>query len=131
MEVLFDTTKNLIRRTKMDTKFDRRDFLKISTAAVGGLALGGIRPKSASAQASQNAKSIRLGFVGVGDRGSYHLDCALGIEGVEIPRFVISMMKNYTGRNDGLKKPVNLSQDFMAERILTLKDYAKRKNWML
>ena len=30
-------------------------------------------------------KTIRLGFVGVGDRGSYHLDAALGIEGVEVP----------------------------------------------
>jgi len=69
----------------MDNKFDRRDFLKISTAAVGGLALGGISSKNASAQTSQSTKPIRLGFVGVGDRGSYHLDCALGIEGVEIP----------------------------------------------
>ena len=30
-------------------------------------------------------RPIRLGFVGVGDRGSYHLDAALGIEGVEVP----------------------------------------------
>ena len=30
-------------------------------------------------------KPIRLGFVGLGGRGSYHLDAALGIEGVEIP----------------------------------------------
>lgn len=30
-------------------------------------------------------KIIRIGFVGVGDRGSYHLDSALGIEGVEVP----------------------------------------------
>jgi len=30
-------------------------------------------------------KVIRLGFIGVGDRGSYHLDAALGMEGVAIP----------------------------------------------
>ena len=30
-------------------------------------------------------KSIRLGFVGIGGRGSYHLNAALGIEGVEVP----------------------------------------------
>ena len=30
-------------------------------------------------------KPIRLGFVGIGGRGSYHLDAALGIEGVEVP----------------------------------------------
>jgi predicted dehydrogenase len=28
---------------------------------------------------------VRLGFVGIGGRGSYHLDCALGFEGVEVP----------------------------------------------
>ncbi len=30
-------------------------------------------------------KIVRIGFVGVGDRGSFHLDSALGIEGVEVP----------------------------------------------
>lgn len=30
-------------------------------------------------------QTVRLGFVGVGDRGSYHLDAALGIKGVEVP----------------------------------------------
>jgi len=30
-------------------------------------------------------KPIRLGFVGVGSRGSYHLDSALGMEGIVVP----------------------------------------------
>ena len=30
-------------------------------------------------------KPVRLGFVGLGGRGQYHLDCALGIPGVEVP----------------------------------------------
>jgi predicted dehydrogenase len=30
-------------------------------------------------------KPVRLGFVGLGGRGSYHLDAALGIPGVEVP----------------------------------------------
>ena len=30
-------------------------------------------------------RPVRLGFVGIGGRGSYHLDCALGFEGVEVP----------------------------------------------
>jgi len=30
-------------------------------------------------------KNLRIGFVGVGDRGSFHLDSALGIEGVDVP----------------------------------------------
>ena len=41
-------------------------------------------PKNAAAQ-TRGSRPIKLGFVGVGDRGSYHLDIALGIEGVEIP----------------------------------------------
>ena len=58
----------------MSDKFDRRDFLGLSAA---GLAL------SASDLVAQTppAKPLRLGFVGVGNRGSYHLDCALGMEG--------------------------------------------------
>jgi len=31
-----------------------------------------------------SAAAIKLGFVGIGGRGSYHLDCALGMEGVEV-----------------------------------------------
>lgn len=31
------------------------------------------------------ATQVRLGFVGIGGRGSYHLDAALGIDGVEVP----------------------------------------------
>lgn len=31
------------------------------------------------------SRPLRLGFVGIGGRGSYHLDSALGIEGVEVP----------------------------------------------
>ncbi len=34
---------------------------------------------------ADNNKTVRLGFVGLGGRGSYHLDSALGIEGVEVP----------------------------------------------
>jgi len=34
---------------------------------------------------ASTGKVLRIGFVGVGDRGSYHLDAALGIEGIEVP----------------------------------------------
>jgi len=68
--------------------YTRRKFVKLSTAAaVGGAAvLSGIGfPKEASAQDKTNNRTIRLGFVGIGGRGSYHLNAALGIEGVEVP----------------------------------------------
>ena len=68
--------------------YNRRKFVKLSTtAAVGGAAvLSGIGfPKEASAQIQTNNRTLRLGFVGIGGRGSYHLNAALGIEGIEVP----------------------------------------------
>ena len=45
--------------------------MKITTAATGGLALSNL----GMAQSYFNEeKPLRIGFVGVGDRGSYHLD---------------------------------------------------------
>jgi predicted dehydrogenase len=64
----------------VNENYNRRDFLKISSAAVGSVALSGLAPAR-----DNNPKSLRIGFVGLGDRGSYHLDCALGIEGVVVP----------------------------------------------
>lgn len=67
-------------------KYDRRNFLKVSTAAMGSVTLAGMGlPQEISLQKPGADKPIRLGFVGVGDRGSYHLDAALGMEGVEVP----------------------------------------------
>lgn len=67
--------------------YDRRKFLTHSTVAMGGLALAGMGlPFGAMAQnISGSAKPIRLGFVGIGGRGSWHLSVALGIEGVVVP----------------------------------------------
>ena len=72
----------------------RRDFLKMSAAAAGGMSLSGV-PGRTSAEASTQASSdsaggtsqetIRLGFVGIGGRGSYHLSVALGMPGIEVP----------------------------------------------
>jgi predicted dehydrogenase len=65
----------------MNNELKRRDFMGLSA---GALIASAAKPKSAGAQAG-SSRPIRLGFVGVGDRGSYHLDIALGIEGVEVP----------------------------------------------
>jgi hypothetical protein len=70
------------------TYYTRRKFVKLSTAtAVGGAAvLSGLGlPRELSAQNQGNERPIRLGFVGIGGRGSYHLNAALGIEGIEVP----------------------------------------------
>ncbi|MCG2461648.1 Gfo/Idh/MocA family oxidoreductase [Flavobacteriaceae bacterium F89] len=64
----------------------RRSFIKQSTVAFSGLALTPIgSPLDIFAQRENDAKPIRLGFVGIGGRGSYHLDVALGMEGVMVP----------------------------------------------
>lgn len=67
--------------------YSRRKFVKLSsTAAVGGALISGLNfPYTASAKSPSNNKTIRLGFVGIGGRGSYHLNAALGIEGIEVP----------------------------------------------
>ena len=63
----------------MSNQIDRREFLKRSSASVAGIAIAG------AALADQTTASpVKLGFVGIGGRGSYHLDCALGVEGVEV-----------------------------------------------
>jgi predicted dehydrogenase len=64
----------------MTQKFDRRDFIKVSAAAATGLALS-----QYGFSKDEGGKPLRIGFVGIGDRGSFHLDCALGIEGVVVP----------------------------------------------
>lgn len=69
-----------------DTSYSRRNFLKFSTAAVSSVALARtVLPNQAWAQKAVAKESIRLGFVGIGGRGSYHLSTALGIAGVEVP----------------------------------------------
>ncbi len=65
----------------MGDELNRRDFLKASTASIAGIAAAA---NTAAAQTASSAKPVRLGFIGIGGRGSYHLDCALGMEGVQI-----------------------------------------------
>lgn len=69
----------------MSNRINRRSFLEISSAGIGAAgALGNAGPASAQS-ASIDGRPARFGFIGVGDRGSYHLDIALGIDGVEVP----------------------------------------------
>jgi predicted dehydrogenase len=67
-------------------KYTRRKFVRLSaTAAVGGTAISSIGLPGLSSGGQSNNRTLRLGFVGIGGRGTYHLSCALGMEGIEIP----------------------------------------------
>ncbi len=59
----------------MSENRNRRDFLK------NNLGMGFVP----SAAAAGDTKPLRVGFVGVGDRGSYHMDVCLGMDSVEVP----------------------------------------------
>ena len=61
---------------------NRRDFIKSTAATAGGLAFASL---SLGQSMPKEEKPVRIGFIGVGARGSYHLDAALGIEGVVVP----------------------------------------------
>lgn len=77
----------LIRKIMKKINYTRRKFVKVSTAAAGGTAilLANVLAKDFSIPNQANSRTIRLGFVGIGGRGTYHLNCALGMEGIEIP----------------------------------------------
>lgn len=66
---------------------DHRSLINLnSTGNVGDSTFPGfVYPKEASLNPIASDKPIRIGFVGIGGRGSYHLNAALGIEGVEVP----------------------------------------------
>jgi predicted dehydrogenase len=80
---------------------NRREFLHLSAAglAAASAARGSVTQALGSTQTlgSINGRPVRLGFIGVGDRGSYHLDIALGIDGVEIPA-ICDIAPNYLYR---------------------------------
>jgi len=71
----------------MSKIYNRRKFMKLSASAIpGGAVISGMpAPEKASSGRQAGQKTLRLGFVGVGGRGLYHLNCALGIEGIEVP----------------------------------------------
>ena len=58
---------------------DDRDSLRLAAASAAVIA-----SSARAAQSPGGHKPVKLGFVGLGGRGSYHLDSALGLEGVEV-----------------------------------------------
>jgi predicted dehydrogenase len=75
-----------IRRT-------RRDFLKASSAVAMASTLAGSKSLLA-----QSDKKVRVGFVGVGMRGSGLLEIALAMPGVEVPA-ICDINKEFLEKN--------------------------------
>ncbi|MBL7737533.1 MAG: Gfo/Idh/MocA family oxidoreductase [Chitinophagaceae bacterium] len=71
----------------MDKKYDRRNFIRRTTGGSPGdnAFMGANLFSENTATRHSGDKPVRLGFVGIGGRGAYHLNAALGIEGVEVP----------------------------------------------
>jgi len=63
----------------MPDSLTRRAFLRL------GIATSLATAYATSGLSQQQPKLIRLGFIGVGGRGTYLLSVALGLEGVEVP----------------------------------------------
>ena len=62
---------------------NRRDFIK--TSAGVGLIIGTGTYGSLLASGRSSERTVRIGFIGVGSRGTGMLKVALTLEGVEIP----------------------------------------------
>ncbi len=65
----------------MNDMATRRDFLMNTAAAATGLALG----SSTTVSAEEALKTVRVGLVGVGNRGTALLGTLLSLPGVEVP----------------------------------------------
>src|SRR4051812_30044183 len=78
-------------RTTMETKNGRRDFLKLgaglgAAAAIGaaGSAPGRAAEDEPKVGGAKPIETVRVGFVGVGIKGSEHFNNLLRIPGVEV-----------------------------------------------
>jgi predicted dehydrogenase len=87
---------------------NRRQFLeKSSLLAAAATAVGGARKASAQINnsAAISTKPVRLGFIGVGIRGTLLMEAAAGISGVEI-KAVADCYKGHLDRAQELVTPV-------------------------
>ena len=75
-------------------KLKRREFFEKSAASALALALG---PQAARLSAAAKNSPVRIGFIGVGGRGTILLRLALMMEGVEVPA-ICDVDESHTAR---------------------------------
>jgi predicted dehydrogenase len=108
----------------MADEMDRREFLKIgvaSTMSMGGMSYG-LQLSSAAP-----AKPLRLGIVGVGARGTTHVETLLAMGGVEIPALCDINQEHLTRAQSmvekaGQKRPEGYGRDVEDYQRLMYRD---------
>jgi len=108
----------------MTNKIDRREFLKIGTATTLGMGAmsSGLRGASAAPE-----KPVRLGMVGVGGRGTSHVETLLAMGGVEIPAICDINQEHLTRAQSmvekaGQKRPEGYGRDVEDYQRLVYRD---------
>ena len=109
----------------MVDKINRREFLKANAAATVGLAL--TATGVGLAKAETKVKSVRVGIVGVGNRGRGHLNTLLKMNAVEIPALCDINLESLAKAQDiavkaGRSKPEGYSQSEYSFQQLMARD---------
>ena len=86
----------------MSERMDRREFLKVG--AVGAVGMSAVSGNLGLASAA-SGKPIRLGMIGVGGRGTTHLETLLAMGGVEIPASATSTRSISSARRRWWRRP--------------------------
>jgi predicted dehydrogenase len=103
-ELIFNAlTKSIMKNS--ENKTSRREFLSRTTMAAAGLAAG-IQPMSASVYSNTEGagEKIRMGFIGIGNRGSQLLQLFMNQPDVEIAAFC-DLYEPYLLRDRNLVDP--------------------------
>jgi len=119
----------------MGTQYDRRNFLKLSATTTAGLALGQMSLSGCASLPKGTPPSIkatpidtvRVGFVGVGQRGTHLLKLLLRLEGVRIVAVCDTIEKKvaraqWLTEEAGQTKPAGYSRDETAFKRLCDRD---------
>jgi predicted dehydrogenase len=69
----------------MPDQLDRREFLRMTTAATAGMALAGTAAAQTTKPDGKPEKTVRLGIIGFGNRGRGLTAVILGMKGVQVP----------------------------------------------
>lgn len=111
----------------MPADMTRRDALKLAAASGLAVALHRAVPAAFAADNAGSPKPIRVGFIGVGDRGTGLLRVMLAFPGVEIPAVCDTDPKHLTRAQDIVeksrhKRPDGFGDDPYAYRKLLARD---------